>query len=82
MSFGSLPRTGRAAALTIGVAGGSYAVSWPLLLAVIAAVMIVGGTLLLRMTWRQGRSVSAAGAVLAAPPAHSRRGRLARLLGR
>lgn len=77
MSGGSLPRTGRSAALVIGVAGGSYAVSWPLFLAVIATLLVIGGALLVRFSFRPGRSAAAAGAVLAAPPPRRRGARKA-----
>ncbi|WP_326551020.1 hypothetical protein [Micromonospora sp. NBC_01813] len=60
MSAASLPRTGTQAAITIGGIGGLGQLSLPLPAALVtaAAMMIVIGALLVRLSFRPGRPAS------------------------
>ncbi|MFV2012501.1 MULTISPECIES: hypothetical protein [unclassified Micromonospora] len=60
MSGDSLPRTGANAAVTIGgVAGlGQLSLPLPLVMAATAVVMIIFGAVLVRLSFRRGRSAA------------------------
>jgi hypothetical protein len=60
MSGGSLPRTGiGAVALAVPGTGLAVALPLPVVLALVAGALIIGGALMIRLTWRRRRPVDA-----------------------